>query len=136
VDTVQDLNKTKNLITDDDPRCAHSRKPHPQTGECGDDQTVDPQVEDTTTTTAAPAADPNLDVAGGGEQARPAPEQVLGGEVERPSPAETNMAPVGGSLPRTGAGIGDQVTLAFGLVVAGIAILRTARRRRPAKNQG
>jgi LPXTG-motif cell wall-anchored protein len=71
--------------------------------------------------------DPAATVAGGGEQASPAPvtDQVLAGDVERPTPMPA------ATLPRTGAGIGDQVTLAGALLAAGIALLRVFRRRRP-----
>ena len=98
---------------------------------------VQPEVKDepTTTTTPAPVVDPGTTVAGGGEKAFPAPEQVLGSEVEQmPAPAD-NLLVSGGSLPRTGKGIGSEVTIAFGLVVAGLALLGLARRRRPAAQQ-
>ena len=98
---------------------------------------VQPEVdaEPTTTTTAAPVVDPGTTVAGGGEKALPAPEQVLGGQVEQamPAPADNgDLLQSGGSLPRTGQGIGSELTLAFGLVGSGLALLRLARRRRPA----
>jgi LPXTG-motif cell wall-anchored protein len=99
---------------------------------------VQPEVKEqpTTTTTAAPVVDPGTTVAGGGEKALPAPEQVLGSEVEQtmPAPAD-NLLVSGGSLPRTGQGIGSELTLAFGLVGSGLALLRLARRRRPAAQQ-
>ena len=98
---------------------------------------VQPEVKDepTTTTTAAPVVDPGTTVAGGGEKAFPAPEQVLGSVVEQmPDPAD-NLLVSGGSLPRTGKGVGSEVTIAFGLVVAGLSLLGLARRRRPAAQQ-
>ena len=120
------------VADDQTQRCANSRG----NGNCndGDDEPiVDQEVQEevtsttTTTTTAAPVADPEVVVAGGGEQLAPAPvDQVLSGEVERAAPAPA------ASLPRTGTGIGLQVTVAFGLMGAGITILRLARRRRPA----
>ncbi|MGH9009975.1 MAG: hypothetical protein ACRDYF_09045, partial [Acidimicrobiia bacterium] len=115
---------------DEPDRCASSRG-NPNCGD-DDDPIVEPEVESevvsTTTTTAAPVADPDGTVAGGGEQlAVPAPvDQVLSGEVEQAAPAPA------ATLPRTGTVIGRQVTLAFGLMGAGIAILCLARRRRPA----
>lgn len=126
---VVDPHPTVDPNTESD-RCASSRgRPS-----CDDDDepVVDPEAEDeapsTTTTTAAPVADPDVAVAGEGDQvATPAPvDQVLSGEVERPAPAPA------ASLPRTGSGIGRQVTLAFGLMGAGIVSLALARRRRPA----
>ena len=116
-------------------RCASSRGgrdcPHDH-----DDPEVDPAAEEEEevdgpsipTTTAAPVTDPATTVAGGGEQlAVPAPvDQVLAGGVERSAPAPA------ATLPRTGMGIGRQVTLAFGLIGAGIVSLALAHRRRPA----
>jgi LPXTG-motif cell wall-anchored protein len=123
---------------DDQDRCASSRGVNPNTEGCtGEgDPIVDPAVEilvPPTTTTTTTTADPGATVAGGGEQALPAPDQVLGGVVENtmPAPAD-NPLQSGGSLPRTGQGIGTELTLAFGLVGAGLALLRLARRRRPA----
>jgi len=108
-------------------RCASSRT-HPHCG--SDDPGVTPEVEgstETTTTTAAPAVDPINTVAGGGDPGSPAPEVVLPAVEERPAPAPA------ATLPRTGASshLGGEVTLAFGLLGAGIALLMF-RRRRPA----
>jgi LPXTG-motif cell wall-anchored protein len=105
-------------------RCASSRT-HPLCG--GDNDPVVPEVEGgtVTTTTAAPAVDPAVTVAGGGDPATPAPEVVLAGVEEQPAPAPA------GTLPRTGASqIGTELTLAFALLAAGIALL--GFRRRPA----
>jgi hypothetical protein len=129
--TVVDPHPTVKPNTQSD-RCASSRgRPS-----CDDDEPiVEPEVEDdappSTTTTAAPVADPDVAVAGEGDQvAVPAPvDQVLAGEVERAAPAPA------ATLPRTGTGIGRQVTLAFGLMGAGIVSLALARRRRPAAAQ-
>ncbi|HEV8624991.1 MAG TPA: hypothetical protein VG034_11090, partial [Acidimicrobiia bacterium] len=111
-------------------RCASSRtKPH-----CGDDDPeVTPEVEGstvTTTTTAAPAVDPVNTVAGGGDPGSPAPEVVLPAVAEQPAPV-ADPAPAA-TLPRTGMShIGTEVSVAFGLLGAGIALLMF-RRRRPA----
>jgi LPXTG-motif cell wall-anchored protein len=75
--------------------------------------------------------DPVNTVAGGGDPGSPAPEVVLPSVVEQPAPA-VDPAPAA-TLPRTGASshLGNEVTLAFGLLGAGIALLMF-RRRRPA----
>jgi LPXTG-motif cell wall-anchored protein len=111
-------------------RCASNRgtKPHCS----GDDPVDDPEEEVVVPETpTAPVVDPATTVAGGGEPASPAPvkDEVLAGDVERPAPAAAPMPAA--ALPRTGAGIGDQVTLAAALLAAGIALLRVFRRRRP-----
>jgi LPXTG-motif cell wall-anchored protein len=107
-------------------RCASSRGTKPQ---CGGDP-VDEVVPETPT---VPVVDPVTTVAGGGERGSPAPVQdvVLAGELERAAPAPVVDPMPAASLPRTGAGIGDQVTLAAGLLFAGLALLRVFRRRRP-----
>jgi LPXTG-motif cell wall-anchored protein len=123
---------------EEDPDCGRVRAS--RGGGCGEDEPdviVDPDLGigdggTTTTTLAAPAVDPASTVAGGGEQAVAAP-VVLSGEVERAAPAPADdVLSSGGSLPRTGTGIGSEVTLAFGLVASGLALLRLARRRKPA----
>ncbi len=97
-----------------------------------------PAPSTTTTTTTTAIVDPVTTVAGGGEQATPpAPvDQVLGNHLDRSAPAPADPAPAGpppgGLLPRTGAGIAGEAGLAFALLAAGLAILRLARRRRPA----
>ena len=113
-------------------RCARSRGKGDDCGDVDAEPIVEPEAEDeiptTTTTTAAPVADPDNTVAGGGDQVVvPAPvDQVLSEETERTDPAPA------ATLPRTGSGVDLQVTVAFGLMGAGITILRLARRRRPA----
>ena len=111
VDPLRDPNPTPDPSPDPDPV---------------GDQEVQVEVA-STTTTATPLADPDTTVAGGGDQvAVPAPvDQVLSGEVERAAPAPA------ATLPRTGMSIGRQVTLAFGLMGAGIVSLALARRRSP-----
>ncbi|MEW6477135.1 MAG: hypothetical protein AB1679_33180, partial [Actinomycetota bacterium] len=114
-------------------RCASSRGTKPNCSGPDDDPVVDPQTD-----TSVPPADPGAGVSGDGEQAaQPAPvdePQVLAGEIERPVPADS-PAPAGATLPRTGAGIGDEVTLGFALLAGGVALLRLVRRRHPAATQ-
>jgi LPXTG-motif cell wall-anchored protein len=120
---------------DDDPDCDRVRASRGGPG-CGDDSDVivDPDLGiDDDTTTAAPVVDPGTTVAGGGEQAATPAPVVLSGEVDRAAPPAENPLSSGGFLPRTGTGIGSEVTLAFGLVAAGLALLRLARRRKPAQ---
>jgi hypothetical protein len=77
-------------------------------------------------------------VAGGGQPGQPAPE-VLGAVVEQPAPASdpapaANPAPAmapAGTLPRTGAAVQREAGLALALVLAGLAFMGLARRRRP-----
>ena len=103
-----------------------------------DDGWIDDAPSTTTSTTTitvqAPVVDPGTIVAGNNDQAgAPAPEQVLAGELERPAPA-ANPAPSpmpAATLPRTGRGIGGEVLAAFGLLIAGLA-LRVSQRRKPA----
>ena len=83
---------------------------------------------------AAPAVDPTVDpvidpgVGGAGDTNPLQPvDQVLSGTTEQPAPADP--APLGGFLPRTGAGIAGQALLALLLMAAGLT-LRLARRRR------
>ena len=135
---TSDATVTSDNNTDDAPdRCASSRtKVH-----CGDNDNteVTPQVEGTdvttTTTTAAPALDPVNTVAGGGDPGSPAPEMVLPAVEEQPAPA-ADPAPAA-TLPRTGASshLGTEVSLAFGLLGAGIALLLFRRRRPVAEGQ-
>ncbi|MCA1845315.1 MAG: hypothetical protein LC792_19400 [Actinobacteria bacterium] len=133
--SVDEVPTSSTTTTKKPERCASSRT-KPQCG--GDDNPgVDPEVEGTdattttTTTTAAPAVDPVNTVAGGGDPGAPAPEVVLAGVEEQPAPAAA-PAPAA-TLPRTGVSshLGTEVTLAFGLLGAGIALL-LFRRRRPA----
>lgn len=123
--TVNPNTPTTEATTPD--RCASSRGTKPQ---CGGNDPVEDVVPQTPTT---PVVDPVTTVAGGGEHASPAPiqDQVLAGELERAAPAPNADPMPAASLPRTGAGIGDQVTVAAGLLVAGLALLRVFRRRRP-----
>lgn len=73
----------------------------------------------------------NTDV-GGSETVSPSPQPsvaVSPAEVERPSP---RPAPAGTSLPRTGATILGLMATAAGLVLIGLAVLGSVRRRRGA----
>jgi hypothetical protein len=135
-DTEQTDEPTSSTTTTTVDRCASSRITRPHCGNDDDPTVDDPPATEVegqteTSTTTPPAVDPVNTVAGGGEAGTPAPEQVLAGEIDRSAPAPEMPAPA--TLPRTGAhGIGTEVTLAFGLMAAGIAILSAARRRRPA----
>ncbi|HEY4411091.1 MAG TPA: hypothetical protein VGO87_14525 [Acidimicrobiia bacterium] len=98
----------------------------------GDDDSAPVETPSSTTTTTAitiaPQVDPGTSVAGINDQTgTPAPEQVLGGELERAAPAPMPAA----TLPRTGRGIGGEVLAAFALLIAGLA-LRFSQRRKPA----
>ena len=108
-------------------RCASSRGAKPQL--CSGDPVEEVVLE----TPTAPVVDPITTVAGGGQQANPAPiqDEVLSGQLERAAPAPAADPMPAATLPRTGAGIGDQATLAAGLLAAGLALLRVFRRRSP-----
>ena len=66
-------------------------------------------------------------MAGDTNPVTPAPEEVLSGETERPAPDQNPG--LFGHLPRTGAGIMGEATLALMLIGGGL-VLRLARRRR------
>jgi hypothetical protein len=92
-----------------------------------DTQVVDPYVPGPTNPTTTADPDPHNELAGTTTPLAPAPDQpqVLAGETERPAPN-----PLSGLLPRTGAGIMGEGTLALLLLGAGLALMRIARRRR------
>ena len=104
----------------------------------GDDDSGNYDPPSSTTTTikvVVPAApvDPGTQVAGNTDQAgAPAPEQVLAGEIERPAPPAAPMPAA--TLPRTGRGIAGEAVAAFALLIAGLA-LRLTQRRKPAAGQ-
>jgi hypothetical protein len=90
-------------------------------GQPVDPQVVDPYTPAPTTTNV----DPQNDVAGNTTPLQPV-DQVSGSETEQPAPA----APLGGLLPRTGAGIIGEGMLALLLVGAGLFLMQISRRRR------
>ena len=106
-------------------RCASNRGTKPQ---CSGQDPVEEVIPEIPT---APVVDPITTVAGGGEQGSPVQDEVLSGQIERAAPAPSADPMPAATLPRTGAGIGDQVTVAAGLLFAGLALLRVSRRRRP-----
>jgi hypothetical protein len=111
---------------DDDDDCYGQDPVDNDPGDPYGEDPVDTTVDDLYVQSPASPVDPGAGGAGDTTPLQPV-DQVIAGNTEQPAPADPG--PLGGFLPRTGAGIAGQAMLALLLMAAGLT-LRLARRRR------